>query len=256
MHWVATEGGRRRQSPAKCGLFWRSAFVGLVTLLAAISRAEPTEAYRLSIQRTVVFTSPSWNGDDEGRLVIDATLERNGAHLAGTAEIHLDWTWDHPPCPDPVGFRGVTGSGHVVGNIEEGRLHLDVVVPVEGKYLSLKAQILGMAFCIEELVRFDYGIEGMIWGKFDLALNEGRHYSVVESRSHEGGTIELLGQVSTTVSPAPPGEWGSEFADLQNGVQSGSERDFSASAGPLLPPKQNRSGMATLPFLGRLEEQP
>ncbi len=161
-------------------------------------------AERIVVKRTVDFTSADWDGDDTGRLEINAMLSGESGRLAGIAEVKLDWTWPHPPCDSNAGFRGVAGHGPVIGEIVDGRLKMRLAVPVTGSYTSLIGGFLGIYVCLSRRVSFVYDGDVMEWGEFDLKLDGNRHDSTVMSSSTEGGTIVLPGIVRTIVAPAAP----------------------------------------------------
>ncbi len=180
-----------------------SGIAALATVLAAGS-AGAQDAARFVVKRTVDFTSADWDGDDAGRLEINAVLANEGGRLGGIAEVRLDWTWPHPPCDGDAGFRNIEGHGAVTGEIVDGRLKMRLAVPVSGSYTSLIGGFLGIYVCLSRQVDFVYDGEVMEWGEFDLKLDGNRHDSTVMSSSTEGGTIVLPGIVRTTVAPAAP----------------------------------------------------
>ncbi len=178
--------------------------VAVLAMLHAVGPSFAEDADRLVVKRTVDFTSADWDGDDTGRLEIDAVLANEGGRLAGLAEVRLDWTWPHPPCENDAGFRGIAGYGPVTGEIVDGRLKMRLAVPVSGSYTSLIGGFLGIYVCLSRQVDFVYDGNVMEWGEFDLRLDGNRHDSTVMSSSTEGGTIILPGIVKTTVGPAAP----------------------------------------------------
>ena len=187
---------------------WNPAFAGTVVaalaMLLAVGPVRAQSAEQIVVKRTVDFTSADWDGDDTGRLEIDAVLANEGGRLAGVAEVRLDWTWPHPPCDSDAGFRGIAGYGPVTGEIVDGRLKMRLAVPVSGSYTSLIGGFLGIYVCLSRQVDFVYDGNMMEWGEFDLRLDGNRHDSTVMSSSTEGGTIILPGIVRTTVRPAAP----------------------------------------------------
>lgn len=180
-----------------------SGMAALATVLAAAS-AGAQDAERFVVKRTVDFTSADWDGDDTGRLEINAVLTNDGGRLGGVADVRLDWTWPHPPCDTDAGFRGIAGHGPVTGEIVDGRLKMRLAVPVSGSYTSLIGGFLGIYICLSRRVEFVYDGGAMEWGEFDLMLSANHHDSTVMSSSTEGGTIVLPGIVRTTVAPAAP----------------------------------------------------
>lgn len=194
--------GFRLPGTASSGIA-RVAAVALAMAFAA-GPAIAQSAERLMVKRTVDFTSSDWDGEDTGRLEMNATLSNAGGRLAGIAEVRLDWTWPHPPCAGDAGFRGVAGYGPVTGEIVDGRLKMRLAVPVSGTYTSLIGGFLGIYVCLSRQVSFVYDGNVMEWGEFDLKLDGDRHDSTVMSSSTEGGTIVLPGIVRTTVAPAAP----------------------------------------------------
>lgn len=180
-----------------------SGMAALAMVVAAAS-VGAQDAERFVVKRTVDFTSSDWDGDDTGRLEINAVLANEGGRLGGVAEVRLDWTWPHPPCDTDAGFRGIAGHGPVTGEIVDGRLKMRLAVPVLGSYTSLIGGFLGIYVCLSRQVEFVYDGDVMEWGEFDLKLDGNRHDSTVMSSSTEGGTIVLPGIVRTTVAPAAP----------------------------------------------------
>jgi hypothetical protein len=184
--------------PKRGGVLLWTALAGALSCLPAAAEDDT----RIAVRRTVEFTSADWDGDDAGRLSIEALLEERDGKLAGLARVTLDWTWPHPPCERDAGFRNVTGVGPVEGTIVDGRLEMNVAVPIAGSYTSLLGSFLGVHVCLSQSIAFTYDATAMEWGRFDVPLADGRHDSTVISRSTEGGSIVLPGLVHTTVGPA------------------------------------------------------